>query len=392
MSGGVCGVASDYGAQAGVSFPEFSEATRANLGQVLSDFGQMNNPLDLTGAAVRDESLWARVPAIVSRDPAVGLTLVNWDVPAVAQPSMPQTLALIGEAHRSTAGPTLLVTNFERSVNEHGMAYLAKHGLRFALPGVAHGMTAVAKLAWWSQRQRAPLVARDPVVGERSASDKVVMRPCNERETLEHLERHGVPVIPSRVASSALEAARVAEEIGGSVAMKVLSADIGHKSDVGGVVLNIGGAQAAQRAYDDIMQAVAKHSRCARIEGVLLAPMRTGGLELLIGAAHDPQWGLVMAVGLGGIWVEALNDTALCLLPAEAPDLRRALCSLRAAKLFAGHRGGPPIDLDAVAEVAARIGDAALALGPELAALEVNPLFVRGRQVEALDALATWST
>jgi hypothetical protein len=161
---------------------------------------------------------------------------------------------------------------------------------------------------------------------------------------------------------------------------------------VGGVVLNIQGPQAAEKAYDEIMRSVETNSRGARIDGVLLTPMRVGGLELLVGAARDPQWGLVLAVGLGGIWVEALNDTALCLLPAEPADLRRALCSLRAARLFGGYRGSPPADLDAIAGVAACIGDAALALGPELMALEVNPLFIRGRQVEALDALATWVT
>jgi acyl-CoA synthetase (NDP forming) len=387
MSGGVCGVASDYGAQVGVRFPEFSEATRAELGRVLSEFGQMNNPLDLTGAAVRDESLWTSVPTIVSRDPAVGLTLINWDVPAVAQPTMPQTLALIGEAHKGTATPTLIVTNFERPVNEHGIAYLQKHGLRFALPGIGHGMNAVAQLAWWSQHMKRPAsVARD------LAADDAVARPRNEHETLEHLARHGVPVVPTRVARSAAEAASAVDEIDGPIVMKVLSPDIPHKSEVGGVVLNIQGPQAAEKAYNEIMRSIATNARGARIDGVLLTPMRVGGLELLVGAARDPQWGLVMAVGLGGIWVEALNDTALCLLPAESADLRRALCSLRAAKLFGGYRGSPPADLDAIASVAARIGDAALALGPELTALEVNPLFIRGHQVEALDALATWAT
>jgi hypothetical protein len=111
---------------------------------------------------------------------------------------------------------------------------------------------------------------------------------------------------------------------------------------------------------------------------------------MLAGVARDPQWGLVLALGLGGIWVEVLNDTALCLLPADPAEIAGQLRSLTAARLLEGHRGSPRVDIAALAEAAARIGDAAAALGPSLAALEVNPLYVRGDRVEALDALATW--
>jgi hypothetical protein len=123
---------------------------------------------------------------------------------------------------------------------------------------------------------------------------------------------------------------------------------------------------------------------------VLVAPMRSGGLELLVGVARDPIWGPVLAVGLGGVWVEVLKDTALCLLPAPHEEIVRALRSLRAAQLFDGYRGQPAVDLDRLADVIARIGEAAIALGPDCAALEVNPLYVRGEHIEALDALAVW--
>ena len=119
--------------------------------------------------------------------------------------------------------------------------------------------------------------------------------------------------------------------------------------------------------------------------------MRQGGTELLIGVARDPAWGPVLAVGLGGVWVEVLKDTNLCLLPASPGEIRRAFEGLRAAKLLQGYRGAPPVDLDRLAEVVAGIGHAALALGPQLAAFEVNPLRVNGTEIEALDALAIWS-
>ena len=106
--------------------------------------------------------------------------------------------------------------------------------------------------------------------------------------------------------------------------------------------------------------------------------MRSGGLELFVGCTRDPQWGPVIAVGLGGVWVEVLQDVALRPLPIDGAEVKRMLAELRGAKLLHGVRGMPAADLDAVADVIARIGDAAVALGADLEALEVNPLWVRG--------------
>jgi acyl-CoA synthetase (NDP forming) len=386
MSGGIAENASDVGAKVGVEFPQFAPETCAQLGDVLSELGQMHNPLDLTGAAVRDEQMWDQVATIVSRDPQIGLTLLNWDVPNVAEPSMASTVEAVGRSCRLTATPSLIIGNYERAVNEHGLAYLQQHGMSFSLPGVAHGMVATARLAWWSER-----LGRPPAPSRIPASVAAAARPQDERQTLQHLAACGAPVIPTIVAADGEAAAGAATSLGGPVAMKILSPDIAHKSEVGGVVLNIDGPAAAVAAYDQILRSVGAHAPDARIEGVLLSPMRSGGIEMLVGVARDPQWGLVLALGLGGIWVEVLQDTALCLLPASEDEIIRALRSLKAARLFDGYRGAPPVDLAAVAQAAMAIGEAAAALGPDLTALEVNPLFVRGKQVEALDGLATFS-
>ena len=119
--------------------------------------------------------------------------------------------------------------------------------------------------------------------------------------------------------------------------------------------------------------------------------MRGGGLEILVGTVRDPERGQTLAVGLGGVWVEALADTQLRLLPVTAAEARNMLTGLRAAKLLRGFRGTPAADLDKLAEVIAAIGDAALALGDRLTTLEVNPLWVRGADIEALDGLAVYA-
>jgi hypothetical protein len=128
----------------------------------------------------------------------------------------------------------------------------------------------------------------------------------------------------------------------------------------------------------------------ADVQGALVQPQRTGGIELLVGIVTDPLWGQVLAVGLGGVWVEILRDTALSVLPADRAQILQSLTKLRGARLFDGPRGTEKADLDAVADTIASLASLAQRLGDRLEALEVNPLLVRGSQVEALDALITW--
>jgi succinyl-CoA synthetase beta subunit len=200
----------------------------------------------------------------------------------------------------------------------------------------------------------------------------------------------GVPVVPGGLARSAGEAVEIARRVGLPVALKICSAQITHKSDIGGVVLGLGSEAEVRAGYEKV-RAAGQGVPEASVDGVLVTPMRTGGAELLAGVTVDPAFGPVLAVGLGGIWVEVLNDTSLRLLPVDAAEVRRMLGELRGLPLLQGARGGAPANLDAVAEAIAGLGEVALALNGalngSLRALEVNPLWVNGDQVEALDVL-----
>jgi len=213
--------------------------------------------------------------------------------------------------------------------------------------------------------------------------------PWSEVRARQLLAEAGVPVVPGGLAGSADEAVEIAFRVGLPVALKICSAQITHKSDIGGVVLGLGSEAEVRAGYEKVRAAGSRFQAVpeASVDGVLVTPMRTGGTELLAGVTVDPAFGPVLAVGLGGIWVEVLNDTSLRLLPVDAAEVRRMLGELRGLPLLQGARGTAPASLDAVAGAIAALGEAALALDGSLRALEVNPLWVNGDQVEALDVL-----
>jgi hypothetical protein len=188
--------------------------------------------------------------------------------------------------------------------------------------------------------------------------------------------------------SSASAAVAAAYRLGFPVALRICSAQIAHKSDIGGVALDLRTAAQVKAAWQRVRDAGDKAAPGA-VDGVMVTAMRGPGIELLAGVTVDPTFGPVLAVGLGGIWVEALNDVSLRLLPVDTAEVTAMLGELRGAALLRGSRGTTPADRPALAEVIARIGDAALSLGDQLESLEINPLWVSGSQIEALDILIT---
>ena len=198
----------------------------------------------------------------------------------------------------------------------------------------------------------------------------------------------GVPVVPGELAVSADAAVAAADRLGYPVVLKAVSASLLHKTNIGAVALDLADADEVRDAYRRVTEAASTH--VSDLEGVLVTAMRRGGLELIVGVVSDPLWGPVLAVGLGGIWVEILHDSAQRLLPASRAEIRRMLDELQASALLYGARGQQPVDLTVLTDVIGRISDAALSLGDRLGTLEVNPLRVAGSEAEALDVLVTW--
>ncbi|MEZ5729890.1 MAG: acetate--CoA ligase family protein [Burkholderiaceae bacterium] len=209
----------------------------------------------------------------------------------------------------------------------------------------------------------------------------------NEREAKRVLRAAGIPSLAEHLVTSPAEAASITESIDGPVAMKIVSPDIQHKSDVGGVALGVEGAAAAVKAYEAIIAAVGVAAPRARLEGVLVSPMMTGGVELILGISRDPLFGPMVMVGLGGIHAEVFRDTALRPAPVSESEASAMLRELKCFPLLDGARGRPRSDVGAAARAIAALSVFALAHADQVAEIDINPLLVLTEGVVALDAL-----
>jgi len=393
ISGGACDIVADRAEDLGARLPEIAEPTRAALGEIMPDYGTVQNPLDVTGAAVIDPTIFTRAIGVMSQDPAVGVVGVINGMPWFddGRPYVAQRLVdAIGAGMTGAAGPTVYINQVVQPITDYTRAIMAQAGVPYVIPGLRQAVVALRNVAWWSDATRTGLEATAAAAVPVPAA-ALRHGPWSEDAARRLLLDAGIPVVPARLVSSGDDAVKAAAEFGRPVCLKVVSPQILHKTDIGGVRLDVPADENAVRAaFSDVLAAAARVDG-ASVEGVLVSPMRRGGTELLVGVVRDPHWGPMLAVAIGGVLVEVLKDSALASLPVTPGQARALLDKLRGRAVLDGVRGTAPADLDALAAVIARTGDLALALGDDLESLEINPLRVDGAAVEALDAVVTWA-
>jgi acyl-CoA synthetase (NDP forming) len=399
ISGGACDIVADRAEDIGAALPELAAPTRDALAGIMPAYGTVQNPLDVTGAAVIDPTIFTRTIEVMSADPSIGVVgVINtlpWTDPG--QPYHGQVFVdAIGAGMQAASCPTAYINQVMQPVTDYTRASMEHGHVPYVLPGLRQAVVALRNVAWWSEVTRStPAVAAGrpasvpvPAPGERRGQ-------WAEDAARRLLSDAGIPVVPACLVSSADEAVKAAAGLGRPLAVKIASADIVHKTDIGGVRLNVPPDESAVREAYRAVTAAAAGTGTGTGTGadVLISPMRTGGTELLVGVVRDSVWGLMLAVAIGGIFVEVLQDSALAPLPVTSAQARRMLSTLRGRALLDGARGRAPADLSALSAVIARIGDLAVALGDDyLESLEVNPLWVDGATIEALDAAVTWTS
>jgi acyl-CoA synthetase (NDP forming) len=389
-SGGASGLLGDLAQATRLAVPDFGPATKAALTEVLPGFGTPQNPLDTTGLVVQEMALLPRSLAVIGADPTYDSVLVVWDPPRDEGLSPERTesrLAAVAEAVRNSPIPTFVTSYVASELTPFGRDAVLRHGVHFA-----NGMTLAVKaldaaIGYVETRRR--LLTKGTPTPRPPLAQLPGKGALSERESLRLLARYGIPVPIERIARSPLEAARHAREAGFPAVVKVSSPDILHKTEVGAVRLQLLTAEEAASAYRDVLASARANAPGARIDGVLVTRQIFPVAELIAGVVADPQFGPLLLVGLGGIFVEVLDDFALRMPPIAFDDAVDMLSELRGRAILEGVRGTPRADLHAAAACLVRLGQLAGELGDRLAAIDVNPLFVLadGEGVLAGDAL-----
>lgn len=387
VSGGVGVQMADAAERFGLATPALPPAAQDCIRAFLP-FAGVNNPIDVTAQAVNDRSLIGRCIDVALAEGGYG-ALVCFFTSAPAVPAICETLLEALQAMRQRFPDRLIV-----------LAFVAPTEIvrRFETAGfpvfedVDRAIATIAALACF-----AASFAAHPAEGIADALQTPVLSAMplpavlDEHDAKQILREAGIFVPTEHLVADAAGAHEAAAAIGGSVALKIVSSDLPHKTEVGGVVLDLRSPAAAAAAAQAMLNRIGREHPAARLRGVLVSPMYGEGLETICGVFTDAVFGPVLMFGLGGIHVEVLRDVSFALAPLDRPDALRLVRSIRAQALLDGVRGGQPVDVDAIADVLCRLSDLAIAHRGSITEIDINPLrvFARGQGCVALDALIT---
>ena len=380
----------DAGERFGIGWPAYAAQTQATLAELLPGYGQMSNPTDMTSLATGDQALYRRALAAIAADPGVDTVVPIYA--SVSRADLQRGADFVAQCDRTAAmlwiggctdEPGFTAADLIRSgVPVYRDATSCMRAVRAAFDFGSH----VEAL------RRGDLVPARPAGIDRDAAAARLAQ-CGdrltEREGRHVLAAYGLPVMREALATTAADAARIAAEVGGPVALKIDSPDIAHKTESGAMRLGVSGDAAVRAAFDEVIAAARGPPPGARINGVLVQAMVPRGVELMVGALRDPVFGPVVAAGLGGIYVEVLRDIAWRAAPVTPGEAGAMLDELRSRKLLDGVRGMPPRDRTAIVDLIVRVSWFVHDFADHLTELDINPLVVlgEGEGVRVVDAL-----
>src|SRR6516164_4647115 len=390
VSGGATSLIGDLGEAAGIDFPPIREATNRRIQAILGVERAFGNPLDTVGLPRlrRDGNISAVAQALIEDDgiDVIGLVL---GMRAEGWGSHQELVDAMAEAAQRAGKPLLVISFMGNSLTRHWRGSGKTRGLPL-VEDLERGLKAVRRLIDYAAFRRR---VRGPARGVASISLELPAgaegRTLTEAQSKKILAAAGLPVTREQLARDPGEAVRIAAEIGGSVALKIQSRDIPHKSDIGGVLLGARSASEVEAAARQVLDNARRNCPGAAIDGVLVQERVEDGVEFILGMTYDATFGPLVVCGAGGVTVEIFKDAAVLLPPVTAEDARTALSTLKVSKLLDGFRGSAPRDLDALVDCCMRFGEFVAATDDAFAAIDLNPVFVcaRGRGVRIADAL-----
>jgi len=400
--GGHATIAADVLDEYGLEIPELCDDTQAKLKEVLSPNATVSNPIDVAGSTDADPGIFADCARILLEDEDVGGVLIvglfgGYGIRFASQLSFMEEDAAhrMGKLVAKKKKPIVLhsLYNFEKP---HSLELTRYYGIP-VYDSVDIACKCISVLCEYGEYSSTDQQDKnfDFNWGSKAISEGVEIVEgsieAGNNALLEHqakrlFEIHGAPVPEGeRLATTADEAAKAAEEIGGPLAIKISSLDILHKSDAGGVKLNIEGAASAQEAFEQIIASAQDYDSSANIAGCLVSPMAEPGMEVIIGTKNDDQFGPVIMFGIGGILVEVLKDVVFRVLPITRSLAWGMLEEIKAASLLEGFRGKPAVDKEALVEMLLMVSDI-IESYPGIEEMDLNPVIVRPDGISIVDA------
>ena len=380
-SGGERAMIVDRAAELDMPWAALGAGTLQTIGEALEPGLEAGNPLDLWGSGKDWQRVYEICLTAMARDPASGIAVLAVDLIRGSRLA-PDYAAVALRVHAAVERPVAVLANMATSVDRDLAARLRDGGVP-VLMGTESGLAALRHALRWSPAaSRMPLSAAERALADRWRETLAGRaNPLDEVEAKRFLAAWGIPVVAERLVESKEEALAAARALGWPVVMKTVMPGLLHKSDFGGVRLGLANVAAARAAY------AALHRRFGPRVVVQQQVPTADAVELYLGLAVDPQFGPLVSFGLGGIWVEVLRDVAVALPPIDAETAESLLRRLRCAALLRGARGHPPADLRSVIDAIVAFSRMAAAIGPDLTAVDINPLVASPRGVVAVDAL-----
>jgi acetyltransferase len=377
----------------GLSVPEITGPTREKLEQYLPAFGSARNPVDLTAQGGRDSSMLPRCLRALVEDDGIDAVLAHAFFHD--DDGLERAQELI-DIYRSTTKPIVIMSHarFDSKVVEECLARVKGAGIPIIADG-AQAAQAVANLVWYQEKvRRAEEIApRRPIAVRSQEAGDLIRTPgeLSEFECKRILTAYGIPVAREGLATSADEAVKLARELGHPVALKVQSAQILHKTEAGGVVLDLRSDDDVRSGYERILANARDLAPDAALQGVLVQEMLRDGVEVIVGTTKDPVFGPAVMFGLGGIFVEALGDVSFRIAPLARRDAEDMVREIRGYPVLEGMRGRPPVDFEALIDVILKVSRLVTDHRDEIEELDINPLVLFGEGAKAVDALVTKS-
>jgi acyl-CoA synthetase (NDP forming) len=380
-SGGERELVVDLAADIGVPFAAIDAETKAKLAARL-DYGlDPVNPLDAFGTGNDYGGILRDCFLALLEDPDTSIGMFFLDMQQGNLYSETCIQACLDAAAKTTK-PVVLATNYAACDHQRRAVEVTRAGVP-VLDGTVPALRAVRHALDYRDHRRRSAVAVPPLpssaISQRWKERLAQGGLLGEAEGLALLADYGIPVLPSRLVVNLAEARQAASALGYPVVLKTAMPDIAHKSDVGGVKLDLADEAGVERAYRDLDQRLGPQ--------VLVTRFAPGGVELVLGLKIDPQFGPLILVGAGGVLVEMMRDVQAALAPLDEAGARRMIDRLAVRRLLSGMRGAAPSDLEALVQAMVRLSALAIDLKDHLAEIDINPLLVKPQGCVALDAL-----